>query len=319
MMTENILLETGREVARQEAKALAALADSLGADFLAAIKMILEPGRRVAVCGMGKSGHVGRKIAATLASTGTPSYFIHPAEACHGDLGMLGPRDILLAISNSGATRELGSIVQFCQRHGLPIISMTHNLDSPLAKASAVALHLVYAAEACPLGCAPTTSTTVALALGDALAMALLKARGFSEADFNEFHPGGALGMRLLLVRDIMRSGGDLPLVREEADFSSILLEMTLKGLGCAGVVNASGQLTGIITDGDVRRHVQNNPGPANAANLMTRNPQAIELDATVAKAIKQMNDNGITALMVVENSRPAGIVHMHDCLRQRW
>lgn len=315
---ENELLETGRDVVRKEAKALDSLASSMDENFIAALRLVLEPGRRVAVCGMGKSGHIGRKIAATLSSTGTPAYFIHPAEACHGDLGMLGDRDVLLAISNSGSTRELEPVLQFCQRHGMPIIAITHGLDSPLAKAANVTLHLDYRDEACPLGCAPTTSTTETLALGDALAMALLKARGFSEADFNEFHPRGALGLRLLLVRDIMRSGEQMPLVPEDADFSRILLEITMKAVGCAGVVNHSGELVGIITDGDVRRHVQDKSAPACAASIMTRNPQAIDGGTSVAKAMRQMNSKGITALMVVENSRPVGIVHMHDCLRQR-
>lgn len=314
---KDTLLNIGIGVLKKEAEALISIAEGLGQDFIRAVELMNIPGRRVAVSGMGKSGHIGRKIAATLSSTGTPAYFIHPAEASHGDLGMMGPEDALLAISNSGATRELTDILRYTQRHDMPVIAMTHKADSPLGRQADVCLLLDYATEACPLGCAPTTSTTATLALGDALAMALLHARGFSAQDFNEFHPGGALGQQLLLVGEIMHQGASIPLVRETAGIPETLLEMSLKGFGCTGVVDDAGRLVGIITDGDLRRHMKDSRlFHGTAAALMTPRPHVVSADASVSKALGIMNRHGITSLMVVTQDRPTGIIHMHDCLK---
>ena len=313
---KDTLLKLGVEVLQKEAEALISLAKSLGTDFIKAVELMGLPDRRVGVSGMGKSGHIARKIAATLSSTGTPSYFIHPAEASHGDLGMMGPKDVLLAISNSGTTKELTDILRYVHRHDIPVIAITHKLDSPLAKQADVCLLLEYTDEACPLGCAPTTSTTATLALGDALAMALLYARGFSVQDFNELHPGGALGQKLILVEDLMHKGESIPIVTENTSIPDTLLEMSLKGFGCTCVINDSEHIVGIITDGDLRRHINDsNFFYGTAANIMTSNPHVITSSISVSKAISIMNKYSITSLMVVSNNIPIGIIHMHDCL----
>lgn len=313
------LISVARKTIETEASALIKQARSLDNNLLAAIELILLRGGRVAVCGMGKSGHVGRKIAATLASTGTPAYFLHPAEASHGDLGMLGEDDVLLAISNSGKTAELEAVVQFAKRRGIPVIAMTHDAGSPLAKQGDICLVLQYEEEACPIGCAPTTSTTVTLALGDALSMALLQARGFTADDFHKYHPGGALGCRLLLVEDIMHTGAELPLVSILSLLPEILLEMTGKGFGCAGVVDEYGNLVGIITDGDLRRHL-NTGGDltVNAASIMSAKPVLTERHCVASSALNLMEKHAITSLFVLDNGKPAGIVHLHDCLRNK-
>lgn len=315
---QDVILAVGAQTLKQESEALAALAANLGDDFLRAVEIALKPGGRIAVCGMGKSGHVGRKIAATMASTGSPAYFLHPAEASHGDLGMLGKDDVLLAISNSGNTAELVPVLDFAKRHGIPIIGMTHNPQSQLGRQADVCLTIAYAGEACPIGCAPTTSTTATLAMGDALAMALLKARGFTAQDFNEYHPGGALGHRLLLVRSIMHTGEELPFVDPDARLSDILLEMTIKGFGCTGVRGEGGGLAGIITDGDLRRHMNSGrPMEQPASAIMTANPIVVEKDNPVSKAMNIMEKHAITSLFVLEDSKPVGLIHMHDCLKK--
>lgn len=314
--TSKSLISAGVATLHNEAAAINDTANCLDENFLAAINVIMRPETRVAVSGMGKSGHIGRKIAATLASTGTPAYFVHPAEAGHGDLGMICHSDTLLAISNSGSSAELNIVLDFVKRRSIPVIGITHVPDSPLGRQADICLLVAYENEACPIGCAPTASTTAALALGDALAMALLTARGFSARDFNEYHPGGALGRRLLLVGSIMRVGSKMPLVHPDASMPDVLLEMTVKGLGCAGVIDESCSLSGIITDGDLRRNMKlSNFMDAKARDIMTAFPHVISAQCAVAKAISVMEEHAITSLFVVENGQPVGIVNMRDCL----
>lgn len=284
--------------------------------FTQALDLIEQMQGRVIVTGMGKSGHVGRKLAATLASTGTPAMFVHAAEASHGDLGMITPADVVIALSNSGETPELADILVYAKRFGIPIIAMTGKADSTLARASTVTLLLAPAAEACPMGLAPTTSTTIMLALGDALAVATLERKGFSASDFQMLHPGGMLGRRLLRVADIMHRGAALPLAKEEEKMAEALIEMTAKSLGCVGIVDGEQRLVGIITDGDLRRHMGDDLLERTVDEIMTRNPKTIDAAALASEAVGMMNARKITAVFVVENARPIGIVHIHDCLR---
>lgn len=315
MTLHQTLVSFGKMVILDESRALAALAESLGDNFDLALKILLAPGRRIAVSGVGKSGHIGRKISATFSSTGTPSYFIHPAEASHGDMGMLGTQDALLAISNSGKSRELLPLTAFCQSMGIPIIAITHERESTLAKMADVSLLLNYEAEAGPFGIAPTTSATETAALGDALAMCLMKAKGFCQDDFRRLHPGGWLGMRIRRVEEIMRTGPMLPLVDPDMPVSNVLLEITLKKLGCALVVNTNGELLGIITDGDLRRHMDRGLMQRTAAEIMHEDPAVISPVNTVGKAMYLMNSRKITSLPVMANSTLLGIIHLHDCL----
>ena len=312
-------IEAAAEVLRTEAGALTALAASLGSPFTDAIDRILRVPGRVIVTGIGKSGHVARKIAATLASTGTPAFFVHPGEASHGDLGMLTDEDAVLALSNSGNTAELADIVAYAKRYGIPLIGLTGVAGSPLADRADVALILPAAAEACPLGLAPTTSTTMMMALGDALAIALLRRRGFTHDDYRVLHPGGALGRRLLMVSDIMHSGDELPLAGPQTPMSEALVEMSAKSFGCVGIVDAAGALVGIITDGDLRRHMDDDLMSKPAHSVMTAGPRTIRPDALAVEALSLMNDRSprITCLFVTDKrNRPTGIVHVHDCLR---
>jgi arabinose-5-phosphate isomerase len=271
---------------------------------------------RVIVTGMGKSGHVGAKIAATLASTGTPAFFVHPAEASHGDLGMITPDDVVLGLSWSGETAELRSIVFYSRRFRVPFIAMTSRGDSTLAHSADVALVLPRVDEACPHGLAPTTSTLIQLALGDALAIALLEARGFTADDFYKFHPGGSLGANLTHVRDVMHTGDRLPLAPLGTPMNEALLLISQKGFGCLGITGESGELVGIITDGDLRRHLTGDILSRPVEEVMTRDPKTITPDALVASALETLNSASITALLVVESKQPVGIVHMHDLLR---
>ncbi|SDD80501.1 KpsF/GutQ family sugar-phosphate isomerase [Rhodospira trueperi] len=311
-------LESARRVLHREADALRAMAETLGADFDAAIAQLRACAGRVTVTGMGKSGHVARKIAATLASTGTLAQFVHPSEASHGDLGMIGRDDAVMALSNSGNTPELEDIVAYTRRFGIPLIAMTRCADSPLAHAADVALVLPPHEEACPLGLAPTTSTTVMMALGDAVAVALLEARGFSARDFQVFHPGGRLGRALLRVADLMHTGDTLPLVPFDTPMSGVLIEMSRKGFGCAGIVAEDGRLAGIITDGDLRRHMAPDLVQRRADVIMTRDPRTIAPGMLAVEALRIMNagDRPITSLFVVDEARPVGFIHMHDLLR---
>jgi arabinose-5-phosphate isomerase len=308
-----------RRVLLAEADALRVMAKALGSSIARALDLLtVEGGGRVIVSGMGKSGHVARKIAATLASTGTPSAYVHPGEASHGDLGMITPHDAILALSNSGETPELTDVVNYSRRFAIPLVAMTGRADSALAQAADVALILPKVGEACPMGLAPTTSTTMMMALGDGLAVALLERKGFSSADFQIFHPGGQLGRRLLKVADLMHVGDQLPLVAGDMPMGEVLLVMTSKSFGCVGVLAAEGQrLAGIITDGDLRRHLEPGLFERTAADVMTADPKTTRPGALVAEALHVMNARSITSLFVVaEDKRPVGILHMHDCLR---
>jgi arabinose-5-phosphate isomerase len=299
-----------------EAQALARFADEIPADFEPAIAAVLEMRGRLIVSGIGKSGHVGRKIAATLASTGTPSYFVHPAEASHGDLGMIGESDICLLLSNSGESAELGDIITYTQRFGIPVIGISSRLDSTLMRSATYKLLLPDAPEACPIGMAPTTSTTMTLALGDALAVALMEARGFRPEDFRGFHPGGKLGARMRKVADLMHGTDSLPLVAAGTPMSDALLVMSAKGFGIVAVADENGRLAGIVTDGDLRRNMQGLLDHT-ADQIATADPVTVTPDQLAAQALAIMNDCKISVLLVVDgDNRPQGVLHVHDCLR---
>jgi arabinose-5-phosphate isomerase len=309
-------LDAGRRVLRTEGEALLALAEALDGRFEQAVEQLVATRGRIVVTGMGKSGHVGRKIAATLASTGTPALYVHPAEASHGDLGMITGDDAVLALSNSGETPELADIVAYTRRFSIPLLAVVGRPHSSLVEAADLALVLPPRPEACPMGLAPTTSSTAMLALGDALAVALLERRGFGAREFSLLHPGGKLGKKLVRVEDLMHRGDALPLVGLEAPMSDVLLEMTAKRLGCVGVLNGLGVLTGIITDGDLRRHMEDGLLGRRAAEIMTPAPRTIQAHALAVEAIRVMNDCTITVLFVVEGKRLVGALHLHDCLR---
>jgi arabinose-5-phosphate isomerase len=320
-MTDNATLQQlGRAVIELEAEALSALVPRLNEDFARACRLILDSPGRVVVTGMGKSGHIGGKIAATLASTGTPAFFVHPGEAQHGDLGMIQPQDVVIAISNSGETGEILTILPIIKRMGAKLIALTGNPKSSLALQADAHLDGGVAKEACPLNLAPTSSTTAALALGDALAVALLKSRGFTADDFARSHPGGKLGRRLLLyVRDVMHSGARIPLVPETASLREALLEMTSKGLGMTGVLDAGGKLAGIYTDGDLRRTLNKEVDVYNAkiSDVMTRNPKTCRADQLAAEIVQLLEKHNITGLMVVDaDQRVLGALNMGDLLR---
>ena len=312
-------LNAARRVLQIEADALNQLKDGLNGDFVKALDLITASKGRVVVSGMGKSGHIGKKIAATLASTGTPSHFVHPGEASHGDLGMITPDDVVMCLSNSGGTKELSDIIAYTRRFNIPLIAIVGKADSTLARQSDVALILPDAPEACSIGLAPTTSTTLTLALGDALAVALLERQGFSADQFYVFHPGGKLGSSLIRVRDLMHVGEEIPLIGNDQLMEAALLEMTTKGFGCVGITDTDGKLIGIITDGDLRRHMGSDLLTKKAGDVMTRRPQTITPDSLAAKALSQMNstgNNGITCLFVSDGEMPLGILSVHDCLR---
>ncbi len=311
-------LARARSVLANEADALLRLADALDGQFSAVVDCLLAVTGRVVATGMGKSGHVARKIAATLASTGTPALYVHPGEASHGDLGMIAPGDAVLALSNSGETQELGDVIAYAKRHGIPLIAITGVADSTLGRAATNALVLPPIEEACPMGLAPTTSTTMMMALGDALAVAALERRGFTPDRFRGFHPGGKLGRVLVTVSELMHGGDALPLIDAESTMADALIAMTAKGFGCVGVIDATARLVGIVTDGDLRRHM--GPGlPAQPVRaVMTANPKTIAPQALGVEALRAMNapDRRVTALFVVEDGRPVGLVHIHDLLR---
>ena len=313
----NADLACARRVLRLEAAGLEALAQSLDEGFTEALDLLDGRTGRVVVTGIGKSGHVARKIAATLSSTGTPALFVHPAEASHGDLGMIEPEgDAVIALSNSGETAELADLVAYAKRFHIPLIAITGRADSALAQAADVALVLPASDEASPMGLAPTTSTTVMLALGDAIAVALLERKGFSPDRFHALHPGGRLGRMLLKVADLMHRGEEVPLVGGDTAMADALLVMTNKRFGCVAIVDGDGILQGVITDGDLRRHMSPGLLDLRAAEVMTRAPRTIGADALASEAVGLMNSNTITNLFVVEDGRPVGILHIHDCLR---
>ncbi len=316
-------LAAARRVLDHAIHALGAMGDGLNGDFSRAIDLILAVEGRVIVSGMGKSGHVARKIAATLASTGTPAHFIHPAEASHGDLGMVTRDDALLMLSYGGETAELADLLTYAKRFGVPIVGIAGNPSSSLLQAADVALVLPKAQEACPMGLAPTTSTTMMLALGDALAVALMERRGFTADQYRDFHPGGSLGRKLIRVSDVMHKENDLPLVSLDMAMPSVLLKMTSGAQGFAGVVgvvNQKGSLVGIITDGDLRRHMERGLLDRTAKDVMTKNPKTVAPDILAAEALALMNDKGISRLFVVDPEdslkKPAGIIFLYDCLR---
>ena len=311
-------IEVARSVLAAEAAGLRALAASLDHRFATAVERLAACTGRVVVSGMGKSGHVGRKIASTLASTGTPALFVHPGEASHGDLGMIVPGDAVLALSNSGETAELADLVAHARRFGLPLVAITRQADSALARAADVLLVLPAAAEACPMGLAPTTSTTMQLALGDALAVALLTRRGFTATDFSQFHPGGKLGAQLRRVSDLMHRGDAIPLADTALPMSQALLVMTGKGFGCLGAVDAAGRLAGVLTDGDLRRSMGPDLLDRRVQDVMNRSPRTIGPEALAADALRLMGGpRPVTSLFVLDgDGRPLGLLHVHDLLR---
>lgn len=311
------LLDVGKNVIAIEASALDKLKHSMDNSFVRAVRLIAGITGRVIISGMGKSGHIGAKMAASFASTGTPSFFVHPAEASHGDLGMITKNDIIICLSNSGETLELSDLIIFANRNHIPLIAIVSNKNSTLGRAANVTLELPKTPEACPNGLAPTTSTTLMLALGDALAVSLMTLKGFTADNFRNFHPGGKLGAKLLKVSNLMRLAHDLPLVSENTLMSDVILEMTIKALGCTGVINHKSQLVGVITDGDLRRNMGNQLLSKTASDIMTHNPMAIDADKTAAFAVSVMERNAITGLWVVDTAQmPIGFLHLHDCLR---
>lgn len=308
-------IDTAKRVLEQEIEGLKALEDWLGDAFIQAVGVLFAAKGRVIVSGMGKSGHVARKIAATMASTGTPALFVHPAEASHGDLGMITRDDVVILLSNSGETVELKDIISYCGRFSIPLIGMVRRKTSVLVTASTVALVLPEVPEACSVK-APTTSTTMMLALGDALAVALLERRGFNGEDFNVFHPGGKLGSAFIKVRNLMHGGETMPLVASGTPMSQALDVMTKKGLGCVGIVDTNNELVGIITDGDLRRHIYMDMTKASVEDVMTRNPRVTAPDDLASKALSIMEGKSITNLFVLEDKKPVGVLHIHDILR---
>ncbi len=309
-------LASAKRTIEKEIEALRMMESEFNESLTQALDLMQKTTGRVIITGMGKSGHIARKIAATLASTGTPSFFVHPAEASHGDLGMLTENDCVLAISNGGESRELSDILIYCKRYGIPLIAMTKNPQSSLGKAGDILLKLPDDGEACPLGLAPTSSTTATLVLGDVLAVALLERKGFTKTDFKQRHPGGKLGSYLQKVSDLMHSGEEMPLIANDASMQDALLKMTSKMLGCVGIVDNDGHLEGIITDGDLRRFMSSDILSRKASEVMTKNPKVTTPDILVAEAVKTMNDKKITQLFVISEDKPVGIIHLHDCLK---
>jgi arabinose-5-phosphate isomerase len=293
-----------------------ALQSDLRAPFAAGVDLIRNAKGRLIVTGLGKSGHIGRKIAATFASTGTPAFFVHAAEASHGDLGMITPEDVILALSWSGEQPEMKNLITYAKRFRIPVIAMTAERESSLAKAADVALTLPKAREACPHNLAPTTSSLMMLALGDALAIALLEGRGFTSVDFSVLHPGGKLGALLKYTRDLMHTGDAVPLKPLGTKMSDALVEMTSKGFGCVGIVDSRGHIAGIVTDGDLRRHMGPDLMSAVVDEVMTRNPKTIDRDVLAGEALEILNSSKITTLIVTDANKPVGIVHLHDFLR---
>lgn len=314
---------TSREIAaaervlRLESEAIQALADQVGDAFSRTIELLHQVKGRIIVTGMGKSGHIARKIAATLASTGSPAQYVHPGEASHGDLGMITDEDAVIALSNSGETDELRDLLEYTRRYSIPLIAITGRGDSTLGDMADAVLLLPDVPEGCPMGLAPTTSTTASLAIGDAVAVALLDRKGFSANDFRVLHPGGKLGSSLLRVSDLMHGGDSMPLVAPETTMSETILEMTAKSLGCVGILK-DGRLAGIVTDGDLRRHIERDLREVSAGDIMTPAPTTIRAGALAAEALALMNEKSITNLFVVDetSAAPVGVLHIHDCLR---
>ena len=311
-------LKHAQETIDREIETLEILKNSLDSNLSKALDLLQNTKGRIIVTGMGKSGHIARKMAATFASTGTVSFFVHPGEASHGDLGMIADDDVIIAISYSGESKELSDILMYAKRRNIPLIAITRNPESALGKNSTLVLKLPDNGEACPLGLAPTSSTTATIVLGDVLAVDLMERRGFSAADFRQRHPGGKLGAILCRVADIMHKGDEMPLINESANMQEALLVMTEKMLGCVGIIDAQGKLEGMITDGDLRRWMSPNLLNEKAVTVMTKNPKTISPEALIVDAVNVMNNTGrgITNLFVVKNDIPVGVVHIHDCLK---
>jgi len=311
----NDSLASARAVIDREIEGLQAVKDSLGEQFTQLVDIIHNLKGRVIFSGIGKSGHIARKIAATMASTGTPAYFVHASEASHGDLGMIAPGDLVLCLSNSGETKELADVIAYARRHKHMLVALVRRAESTLARDADIAVVLPNVPEASPTG-APTTSTTMMLAYGDALAMALLEKRGFTKDDFGKYHPGGKLGSQFIRVHNLMHTGEELPLVTDATLMQQVLLVMTAKRFGTAGVIGAEGTLQGVVTDGDLRRHMQDGLVKLTAAQVMSKSPVTVGPQQLAAEALAIMNSKSITALFVVEEGRPVGILHIHDLLR---
>lgn len=294
----------------------AALQSDLGPAFVAATDLILKAKGRLIITGLGKSGHIGRKIAATFASTGTPAFFVHAAEASHGDLGMITPDDVIMALSWSGEQPEMKNLITYAKRFKIGLVAITSEATSTLAEAADVALTLPKAREACPHNLAPTTSSLMMLAMGDALAIALLEGRGFTSVDFSVLHPGGKLGAMLKYTRDLMHSGDAVPLRPLGTKMSDALVEMSSKGFGCVGIIDGNGHVVGIVTDGDLRRHMRVDLMTVSVDEVMTKNPKTISRDLLAGEALEILNSSKITALLVTDGKKPVGIVHLHDLLR---
>ncbi len=319
MNAKDILSSAGRTIAI-ERKGLKALEESLSGQlnepFLKAVEVFASISGRLIVTGMGKSGHIGSKIAATFASTGTPAFFVHPAEANHGDLGMITANDAILAMSWSGETTELKGILAYSRRFKIPLVALTSIAGSTLAREADICLILPREEEACPLGLAPTTSAVLQLVVGDALAIALLEARGFSPVDFKTFHPGGQLGANLTQIGDLMHIGEELPLASIDTSMIDAVNVMTEKGFGCIGLINQKGNLAGIITDGDIRRNFDRDMACMSVSDVMSHNPKVISTSALASTAVSMLNEIKVTALFVIEDDKPVGLIHMHDLLR---
>ena len=309
-------IKTGRQVIDIEIKALNLLKSYISKDFVKVVNLLLKNKGKIVVSGIGKSGHIASKIASTLSSVGSPSFYIHPSEANHGDLGMLEKKDAVILISNSGETSELINLILYCKKIKIPIISITSELNSTLSRESTLNLLIPKNIEACPLELAPTSSTTCTLALGDALAVTLLKKKKFTESDFRELHPGGKLGQMLSEVKDVMKINLDIPLIVETKKMSHAILEMTSKGEGCVGVVSKKNELIGIITDGDIRRNMNPKLLDKNVKEVMTRKPKTLSPYTLISKALKIMNEESITNIFITKQKKPIGIIHMHDMLK---
>ena len=309
-------IKTGRQVIDIEIKALNLLKSYISKDFVKVVNLLFKNKGKIVVSGIGKSGHIASKIASTLSSVGSPSFYIHPSEANHGDLGMLEKKDAVILISNSGETSELINLILYCKKIKIPIISITSELNSTLSRESTLNLLIPKNIEACPLELAPTSSTTCTLALGDALAVTLLKKKKFTESDFRELHPGGKLGQMLSKVKNVMKINHDIPLIVETKKMSYAILEMTSKGEGCVGVVSKKNELIGIITDGDIRRNMNPKLLDKNVKEIMTRKPKTLSPDTLILKALKIMNEESITNIFITKQKKPIGIIHMHDMLK---
>ena len=312
---ENLDKNCAIRTINREIDTITKLRDSLDNNLTQALNLMQQAKGRIILTGMGKSGHIGKKIAASLASTGTPSFFVHPAEASHGDLGMITEADVVIAISNSGESKELVDILNYCKRFGIKLIAITKNPQSSLGKAGDVVLQLPNNGEACPLGLAPTNSTTATLVLGDILTTGLIERKGFTKSDFNQRHPGGKLGSILQRVSDLMHTDLEMPILEENSNMQQVLLEMTSKRLGCVGFVNTDGIFTGMLTDGDLRRCLSAEILTKKAIDLMTKNPKTISKDTMAAEAMKIMHDKKITNIFVIEDKKPIGVIHIHDLL----